>query len=374
MKGCEMEPTIEVIKEEDSPGQHPEEVSPESLPLPRIVRCRRVFAALLLWSVVLAASAWAALALWFDCSRNPWGSGSIATVFLALCLSALVRVRPASRALAVVSALVIIVVTWWNLIPPSNDRNWSPEVARLTRFTATDSQLTIQNVRNFDYRSEKDYTEHWETRSYDLDKLRGVDLFISNWGPKLIVHTIASWEFADGRTLAISIETRKEKGESYSAVRGLFRQYELYYVVADERDVIRLRTNFRGERVFLYRLRVDPKGAKAMLLDYLKEVNRLAEKPRWYNALTHNCTTTIRHHALHVGEGNPWDWRILVNGYIDELGYERGMFDTSMPPSELKACSEITEKAKTAGAAPEFTARIREGLPSPWPTDGSTLR
>ena len=112
-------------------------------------------------------------------------------------------------------------------------------------------------------------------------------MFLCFWGPTLIAHTIASWEFADGPPLAISIETRKEKGESYSAVRGFFRQFELYYVVADERDLIRLRTNFRGEQVYLYRIRMSPEGARAVLLDYLKEVNRLAEQPRWYNALTH---------------------------------------------------------------------------------------
>lgn len=364
MKDSEMDPTIEIAERDDSPSELQEAEVPQGQTAARTLRCGRLVAVLLLWPVVLASSAWATLALWFDCSRNPWISGPVAAAFVASCVLVLMRVRPASRALAVVAALLAIVVTWWNLIPPSNDRNWSPEVARLPRFTATGSQLTIHNVRNFDYRSEKDYTEHWETRSYDLDKLSGVDLFISNWGPKLIVHTIASWKFADGRTLAISIETRKERGESYSAVRGFFRQYEIYYVVADERDVIRLRTNYRGERVFLYRLRIGKQGAKAILLDYLKEINRLAEQPRWYNALTQNCTTTIRHHALHVGEGNPWDWRILVNGYIDELGYERGMFNTSMPFSELKARSEITEKAKSADADAEFAARIREGIPA----------
>src|SRR6202035_2568939 len=112
------------------------------------------------------------------------------------------------------------------------------------------------------------------------------DMFLSYWGPTLIAHTIASWEFDDGRHLAISIETRKERGETYSALRGFFRQYELVYVVADEHDLIGLRTDYRGEQVYLYRLRVSAVPARALLVDYLQEINRLAEHPQWYNALT----------------------------------------------------------------------------------------
>jgi hypothetical protein len=225
------------------------------------------------------------------------------------------------------------------------------------------NRVTIENVRNFDYRTETDYTERWETRTYDLDGLQGVDMFLAFWGPTLIAHTITSWEFADGQHLAVSIETRKEKGESYSALLGFFRHYELYYVVADERDVVRLRTNYRGEQVYLYRLRMPVHQARAVLLDYLKEINRLADRPVWYNALTHNCTTTIRTHAQQVAAGRPWDWRILANGRLDELGYERGQIDTSLPFSELKARSDITEKARAADAAADFSRRIREGLP-----------
>jgi hypothetical protein len=146
-------------------------------------------------------------------------------------------------------------------------------------------------------------------------------------------------------------------------MRGFFRQYELYYVVADERDVIRLRTNYRGERVYLYRIRMPSARARAILLDYLAEINRLAERPRWYHALTHNCTTVIRHHVQNVSPGNPWDWRILANGYLDELGYERGMIDTSLPFPALRARSEITAKAQAADQDPAFSQRLREGLP-----------
>ena len=161
----------------------------------------------------------------------------------------------------------------------------------------------------------------------------------------------------------MSIETRKEKGESYSALRGFFRQFEVYYVVADERDVARLRTNYRGETLFLYRMKTKPAGARALLVDYFKEINDLARRPRWYNALTYNCTTAIRFHARRIHAAFPWDWRLLANGLADELSYERGSIDTSLPFAELRRRSDITQKAKAAGHDPEFSRRIREGLP-----------
>jgi hypothetical protein len=208
-----------------------------------------------------------------------------------------------------------------------------------------------------------DYEERWEERRYDLSKLRGVDLFLSYWGSPWIAHTIMSWEFEGAPPLAISIETRKEQGEAYSAVLGFFRQFELYYVVADERDLVGLRTHHRGEDVYLYRLRAPVEVARAVLLDYLEEINRLAEKPRWYNAATHNCTTGIRHHIHHVTAGNPWNWRILVNGRLDELGYRRGTIDTSLPFAELRARSNVVARARAGGLDADFSARIREGLP-----------
>jgi hypothetical protein len=321
----------------------------------------------LAWPVALVGVGWGALALWIDGPAERWLAGLLAGGLVVACVALLTLVRPLGRGALAALLVLAAVVAWWLAIPPRNDRDWSPDVSRLPRAAIAGNRVTIENVRNFDYRTETDYTERWETRSYDLDHLRGVDLFLSFWGPTLIAHTIASWEFDDGPPLAISIETRKEKGESYSALRGFFRQYEVYYVVADERDVIRLRTNYRGEHTYLYRIRMPPEQARAILLEYLTEVNYLAEHPRWYNALTHNCTTTIRHHAQQVTAGRPWDWRILANGRLDELGYERGQIDTSLPFSELKVRSDITARAKAADAALDFSSRIRESLPGMHP-------
>lgn len=307
--------------------------------------------------------AWSAAALWFDGPPQRWLAGLLAGGLVLVAGGALAFLRPVRRALVVVLAAFLAVLGWWLQLPPSNEGDWQPDVARTASATIEGNIVTLRNVRDFDWRSETDFTPRWETRRYDLSQLRGVDMFLSYWGPRDIAHTIMSWEFADGRHLAISIETRKKVGQSYSAVLGFFRQYEIYYVVADERDVIGVRAKFRGEDLYLYRLRNPPAQARAVLLDYLREINRLDTTPEWYNALVHNCTTTIRHHAENVAAGRPFDWRILANGYIDELGYERGMIDTSLPFAELRRRSDITAKAKAAYSEPGFSRIIRENLP-----------
>ena len=225
--------------------------------------------------------------------------------------------------------------------------------------------LSEPRGRNFHFRSVTDYDERWGERSYDLSKLKGFDMFLSYWGSPHIAHTIASWEFEGGQHLAISIETRKEKGEAYSAVLGFFRQFELYYVIADERDLVRLRTDHRDEDVYLYRLRMPALQARELLVDYLEEVNRLAREPAWYNALTHNCTTTIRLHMQQVGVRHPLDWRLFANGHLDELGYSRGQIDTSLPFEELRSRSFISPIARALAPGEDYSAGIRLGLPDP---------
>jgi Domain of unknown function (DUF4105) len=326
-------------------------------------RAVRLIATLALSVVVVVGLSWGAMALWFDGAQSRVLAGIMAGGLALVSILLAGVVRPFLRGLAVALLPVAAVALWWTSIPPSNTRDWAPDVARTARATFDGSHVTIANVRNFKYRSESDYDQRWETRTLNLDRIHGVDLFLSFWGPTQIAHTIASWEFDDGQNLAISIETRKEKGESYSALRGFFRQYELYYVVADERDLIGLRTNYRGEQVYLYRIRVPASQARTLLVDYLDEVNRLADHPQWYNALTQNCTTTIRGHAQHVGAAGRLDWRLLANGHLDELLYERGQIDTSLPFAVLRARSNITAKARATDDSADFSTLIRENLP-----------
>jgi hypothetical protein len=316
----------------------------------------------------VALIAWGAAALWFDGPASRPLAGLLAALFAVLSIAALLRSRPRWKGVLALAVLFGAVVLWWTRIPPSNDRDWYRDVAVLPTMDIQGDTLTVHGVRDFTYRSETDWDEHWQTRTYDLAKLRGLDLFMSYWGSPTIAHTIMSWQFEDSPPLAVSIETRKEQGEQYSAIRGFFRQYELYYVVADERDVIALRTNHRGEEVFLYRLRTPPERAKELLLSYADAINSLATTPRWYNAFSTNCTTTISTHIKHIvardrGPAPVWDWRLYLNGRLDELLWEQGIINNSMPFPALRAASDVTHRARVAGDGPGFSARIREGLP-----------
>jgi hypothetical protein len=323
----------------------------------------RLLGIVVLWIFLLAATAWGCAALWFDGPASRPVAALLAATYALAAFALLLGVKPRRRAYAAFLALFALLLVWWFSLAPSNQRDWQPDVARLPAADVQGDKVTIRNVRNFDYRSESDFTENWETRTYDLSRLRGLDLFVSYWGSPYIAHTFLSWDFDDGQHLVVSIETRKEKGESYSAVRGFFRQYELYYVVADERDVAGVRTNYRNEDVYLYRLRMPPPRARALLLDYLESINGLSRQPEWYNALKHNCTTTILLHADKIIKGIPHDWRWLANGYLDELLYKEGAVNRDLPFAELKARSYISPKAKTLPLDGHFSAAIREGLP-----------
>jgi len=256
-------------------------------------------------------------------------------------------------------------IVWGLWGRPSNDRDWRPDVARLATAQVQGERATVRNVRNFRYRTVEDFDERWEERTLELSRLDGLDVFFVDWGPRLYNHTILSWSFADGQRLAISVEVRKTRGQKYSAWKAFFRTYELVYVVADENDVIKLRTNFRGEQVYLYRVRTSQAAARALLLDYFEAINAIARRPRWYNALTANCTTVARERVVQAGGKLPLSWRIFANAYLPQLLYRQGTFDRSRPFAELKAISHINERARAVREGEDFSARIREGLPMP---------
>jgi hypothetical protein len=322
----------------------------------------RVLARVLIFLLALVALGWCALVLAYTTPGPPLLRQGLAGLALIGGVLGFRVLGSFSRGLALAAAIFVGVLLWYLSLQPKQNADWQPDVAELPRAELDGDLLTIHNVRNFDYRSETDFTPRWETRTYDLSKLDGLDMFFSHWSGPAIAHTIMSWSFSDGQHLAISIETRKVEGQQYSAVAGFFRQYPIYYVVADERDVVRVRTNHRGENVWLYRLKPPlPGAARALLLDYVASINALAERPAWYNALTDNCTTSIQRHARHLNPGgSPFDWRLLANGRLPELLYERGRLDTSLPFEELTRRSHIDARAKAADQDPGFSARIRE--------------
>lgn len=289
----------------------------------------------------------------------PWS----AALFCVCSLVALVGRYSSLRSRLGFLTVFAAVLAWWLFMPPSNSRNWQPDVAVLPWAEIWGTRVIIHNIRNCDYRSETDYTVRHYDRTFDLTRLKSVDLALVYWGIPYIAHTMLSFEFDGGGVVTFSVETRKEVGEEYSNFKGFFRQYELTYVVADERDLIGLRANYRHEQVYLYRLHESADLAGRVFLDYLQKVNSLKEQPQWYNALTGNCTTSFRISKAPYNPDTLLDWRLIANGFIDEMLYERGAIDTSMPFPELKKRSLINERAKMVDKSPDFSRLIRIGLP-----------
>jgi hypothetical protein len=314
--------------------------------------------------LIMLLSMWSAAAIYY--SNLPWHFLRLvsAAAFLLLTISFLIFIKPFYKAVFVFLSLFAVILVWWFLIPASNNRQWQQDVAVLPYARIDGNQVIVHNIRNNAYRSETDYIPAYYDKAFDLSKLQGAELFICFWGPKLIAHTILSFHFDDGQYLCVSIETRKEVGEEYSSVKGFFKQYELIYVVGDEKDLIRLRTNFRKEDVYLYRLNISPLIVREVFLDYLKTINQINEKPQWYNALTQNCTTAIRGHTVPYVHGK-LNWKMIANGYLDSLLYERKVINTGLPFEQIKAKCLINEKALKAGDNADFSSIIRDGLPKP---------
>lgn len=312
-------------------------------------------------------SAWMGLSVYYTNLHGaaPRRWSAVAVVIASILLPVLCRSR--RRGVAAFLLLFIGVVLWFFSARPKADLDWARDVAVLPTVDVNGHRIHVRNIRNFDYRSETDFTPSYYDKPFDLRRLRSVDYILSYWAGRAIAHAFVSFGFEGDEYLAISIETRKEKSESYSAVEGFFRQYELIYVVADERDLIRLRTNCRGEDVYVFRLRTPPGKMRAVLMDYVRTINTIARTPRFYNALTENCTTSVLAHFRCAPPYPPLSIDVLLSGYSARYAYATDSLDRTMPFDELEARSRITDVAKAAGNGPDFSRRIREGLPVPTP-------
>jgi hypothetical protein len=311
---------------------------------------------------LLVGTLWAAAALHFDV-RVAWLRTPLAVTYVLAVLAAWIYVKGTWRKLGVTAGGLALVLVWWFSLQPSNNRDWQPDVAVLAYADIDGNKVTVHNIRNCDYRTETDFDVRHYDQTFDLDKIRTAELYMVYWGSPNIAHTMMSFGFESGHYLCFSIEARKEKGEGYSAVKGLFRQFELVYIAADERDLIRLRTNYRqGEEVYLFRLNGSRVQVRTLFLDYLRRLNSLRQRPEWYSALTHNCTTSIRTQRA-ASDRAPWDWRMLANGHGDELLYERGAVATNLPLAELKQRAHINARARTADKDSDFSRLIRQGVP-----------
>jgi hypothetical protein len=318
---------------------------------------------ILAWIGLGSIFTWSFLAVHLsDLSAVPGTAARLGVLLGAgLCLA-----QPSWRRRAGLTLCVFgVILSWWLSLSPSNERDWQPDVRILPWAEIGTDHVTIHNIRDCLYLTETDYTVRHYSKTLNLADLRGVDLFMVYWGSPYIAHTMLSFDFGDGRPVCFSIEARKSVDESYSAVRGFFRQFELTYVVGDERDLVRLRTNFRNEDVYLYHLAFNYDVARAVFLEYLQRINQLHATPEWYNALLANCTTDIRRLArLHTHDAR-MDWRLIVNGFADAMAYDRGMLYTGLPFADLKAMSRVNDQARAVQDVDDFSRRIREHLPRP---------
>ena len=320
--------------------------------------------------VVLALTCWGTLALTFAGPGGETGRLVLAGLYglaglaavVALCAGRWLRIT-----LPVLGVALVAIAGWWISLRPSNDRDWTVETMRLAHATIQGEMVTVHNIRNFDYRTETDFTPAYYDRTFDLRKLDSADLVAVYWMGPAIAHLLLSFGFGEER-LAISIEARKEKGEGYSTAKGFFRQYELYYVVADERDVIRLRTNYRKdppEQVYIYPVQGPRENLRRVFLEYMRKLNGLRDRPEFYNTLTTNCTTAILMNARVNPDSLPLSWKVLVSGYAPEYAYSMGRIDQSLPFPELQRRSLVNAAAQSADQAPDFSRRIRQALPRP---------
>jgi len=318
--------------------------------------------------IALIVTGWGALVLFYLGPGSARVRTTEAWIYAAISLLALGALfvpgerEPAAIVFVVAFALVLLI---WGEARPSNDRDWQPELAVLPYATIDGDLVTVHNVRNVDYRSETDFTPAYYDRTFDLQRLDRVDLVAAYWMGPAIAHLFLTFGFGDDH-LAISIEARKDRTKPYGTLRGFFRQYELVYVVADERDAIRGRTNYRNsppEQIYLFRLMAPIENGRRIFLDYMRDINELREHPRFYNTLTTNCTTMIFTHSA-VNPGHlPYSWKVLLSGYTPEYAYERGRLNQSLPFEELKERSHINAAARAADQASDFSRRIRADLP-----------
>jgi hypothetical protein len=326
----------------------------------------RIIALLFTTLLVGLPAAWAVPALWYQAAGGRTIKIAIIAVWIACSAGVLLALWQgwAALGLSLFAAAFAAIAIWWRRIQPSNDRLWADDVAQIAAATVDGDKVTVRNVRNFDWRSNTDYTQRWETRVYDLKQLNSVDMIMSYWRGPAIAHMLVSFGFAAGEHVAFSVEVRRDKRQGYSEVGGFFKEFALGIIAADERDVIRVRTNVRGEDAYLYRIRMPLFAMRSLFLGYLGESNRLVTTPRFYNTVTANCTTLVYHMMTRIVGYLPLSYRILLTGYFPAYVYGVGGLDPRFALAELRTLGRITDRARESDRSSTFSADIRRGIPA----------
>jgi hypothetical protein len=329
-------------------------------------RILRIASRVLVTLIVGIAATWGVFALWYQLPSGHALKTLGVTLWVASSITVLVALwgRRIAQGLLGFSAVFAILLVWWHQLPPSNDYIWADDVAQMTSGIVEGQHVTLHNVRNFDWRSDSDYTPRWETRHYDLDKLRSVDMIVSYWSGPAIAHMLVSFGFDNADYVVFSVEIRRRMGEDFSEIGGFFKEFELSIVAADERDVIRVRTNVRGEDDYLYRIQMPVSAIRSLFLAYIDQANSLVHAPRFYNTVTANCATLAYHMMKRIVGYLPWNYSLLLTGYLPEYVYRIGGLTSGYSFEELRARGRITERARAADSSASFSTDIRRGIPT----------
>jgi hypothetical protein len=332
---------------------------------PALARVRKILATILLAPLLLLVVAWTCGALYYTFPVLALRAAT-AIAFAVGSLLAILLVKRKRRAIGAIALGFAATLAWFLSIPARADRNWRPEVAVMPSTEIDGDRIRVHGVRNFDYRTPDDFDVRYDDRTFDLKTLKAVDVYYSYWDQnEAVAHTMFSWDFGGTDVLCLSVELRREIGEEAGSLPGIYKQFELIYILGDERDLIRLRTNYRRERVFLVRSVLTPDEGRRVLLEVLAKVNRFRTQPEFYRTIGNNCTTSVVDLVNTVlPEKIPFTRKILMNGYAPEIAYANHLHRTDLPFEEWKRRSNIDDAALAADKDPLFSRRIREGLPS----------
>jgi hypothetical protein len=315
--------------------------------------------------VMVLLGLWVSAALWYQGPGGAFGRSLVIALWLAFTAFLIAASYRGQGWLPIAMFLVVFaaVLIWWMRLRPSNDRDWADDVARITHGEIDGDTVTLREVRNFDWRSNTDYTPRWETRRYDLRQLDSVDMITSYWTGRAIAHVLFSFGFRDGQHVVFSVEIRRERSEQFSELGGFFKEFELSIIASDERDVIRVRTNVRGEEDYLYRINLPPEAARSLFKAYVEEANHLVTTPRYYNTITVNCTMLVYHMVKRIVGRLPFSYQLLFSGYLPEYVHSVGGLDPRYALPELRSFGRITDRARRADRSETFSRDIRAGIP-----------
>ncbi|GEM_PF-421980 len=276
----------------------------------------------------------------------------------------------------IIGIIIVIILAFWFLIQPSNERDWTVDQQVLSYADIQENLITLHNIRNFTYVTTEEYTPQYYDKTVDLNKIKALYYIVEPFGEwSGAAHTFLSFEFEDNEFIAISIEIRKEKGESFSALKGVFKRYELMYVIGDEQDLVKLRAVYRNDTVYVYPIETRKEKIQALFLNMMERTNKLKEKPEFYNTIKNTCTTNLMKHVNTISPDRlPFTWKVLAPGYSDEVVYKLGLIKTNLSFEETREKYKINEKAQKYKDDPDFSTKIREERENSAEVDFSTKR